>query len=86
MTLNGRSPNTAAAGARITITVGGDSQMREVSIASNFVSQNPTTQTFGLGNATQVDELRVQWPDGAETIMANVQANQFMSVDQPDPL
>ena len=58
--------------------------MREITIASNFVSQNHTVQTFGLGSAAQVDGLRVQWPDGTETVMTDVQASQFMSIDQPD--
>jgi hypothetical protein len=31
-------------------------------IGSNYTSQNPTVQVFGLGNATTVDELRVEWP------------------------
>jgi len=83
--LNGKPPNTEATGARITITIGGNTQMREISIASNFVSQNPTVQTFGLGNTAQVDELRVQWPDGDETVMVAVTAGQFMTIDQPDP-
>ena len=81
--LNGNSPNTQAAGARITVTIGVNSQMREISIASNFVSQNPTVQIFGLGNTAQVDELKVQWPDGSETVMMDIQAGQFMSIDQP---
>jgi hypothetical protein len=42
--LIGAPPNTEASGARITITVAGATQMREISIASNFVSQNPTVQ------------------------------------------
>ena len=58
--------------------------MREITVASNFVSQNPTVQTFGLGSAAQVDELRVQWPDGSETVMTDIQAGQFMSIDQPE--
>ena len=84
--LNGNPPNTEAAGARITITVGDDSQMREICIASNFVSQNPAVQTFGLGNAGQVDEVRIEWPDGQQTILVDVQAGQFISADHPDLL
>lgn len=82
--LTGNAPNTEAAGARITITIAGNSQMREISIASNFVSQNPAVQTFGLADAAQVDELKVQWPDGSETVMTDVQAGQSISIDHPD--
>ena len=39
--LNGRPPNTAAAGARITLTVNGEDQLREIIIGSNFTSQTP---------------------------------------------
>jgi hypothetical protein len=60
--LAGLAPNTEAAGARIYLTVGTVTQMREIMIGSNYVSQNPTVQIFGLGPATAVDELRVEWP------------------------
>jgi hypothetical protein len=36
--------------------------MREIMIGSNFTSQNPTLQIFGLGNAETVDEVLVEWP------------------------
>jgi hypothetical protein len=84
--LNGATPNTQAAGARITINYGSATQMREISIGSNFVSQNPTVQTFGIGSATQVDELTVQWPDGRESVLMNIQAGQFITIDHPDLL
>jgi hypothetical protein len=58
--------------------------MREIGLNSNFVSQNPTVQTFGLGSATQADQLIVEWPDGRTTVFADVQAGQRMSVDHPD--
>ncbi len=82
--LKGIAPNTEAAGARITITHGASTQMREISISSNFVSQNPTVQTFGLGSAAQVDQLNVQWPDGRLSVLSNIQAGQFMTIDHPD--
>ncbi len=84
--LNGAAPNTEAAGARITIDYGGATQMREICIASNFVSQNPTVQIFGLDHAAQVDELTIQWPDGRNTVLTDIQAGQFITVDHPDLL
>jgi hypothetical protein len=84
--LNGMPPNTRAAGARIRATVGAVTQQRDLSIGSNYVSQNPMEQHFGLGSATQVDQLVVTWPDGKETDLGIVQANQRIVVDHPDLL
>ncbi len=83
--LNGLAPNTEAVGARILVTIGTVTQMREVAVASNFVSQNPCEQTIGLGAATQVDEVRIQWPDGSETVQSNVAAGQTLTVTQTVP-
>ncbi len=82
--LRGAAPNTEAVGARITIDYGAFTQMREICINSNFVSQNPTVQIFGLGDATQVDELTIQWPDGRLTVIPDVQAGQFLTIDHPN--
>jgi enediyne biosynthesis protein E4 len=60
--LEGLAPNTQAAGARLIARVGGTAQMREIMIGSNYTSQNPPVQIFGLGAAASVDELRVEWP------------------------
>jgi hypothetical protein len=60
--LEGLPPNTQAAGARIFVTTGTKRQMREIMIGSNFTSQNPTVQVFGLDSAEFVDELLVEWP------------------------
>ena len=60
--LVGAPPNTQAAHARIYARTGEITQMREIQIGSNFTSQNPTVQIFGLGEATSVDELVVVWP------------------------
>ena len=86
--LNGRAPNTAAAGARITLTVNGEDQLREIMIGSNFTSQNPLVQVFGLGSYSQAN-LTVEWPpddqdpDGQTTTMNNVEANQLLTIEHP---
>ena len=81
--LNGLAPNTAAAGARITLTMDGVRQVREIVIGSNFASQNPLVQVFGLGNGSQA-ELEVEWPDGKLTPKEIVSANQLITIDHPD--
>lgn len=81
--LRGLPPNTAAAGARIRATVGNVSQLREISIGNNFISQNPTEQHFGIGIAPQIDSLIVEWPDGEQSNLQIVQANQHIVVNHP---
>jgi hypothetical protein len=94
--LIGLPPNTEAAGARVFATIGSRTQMREIMIGSNYTSQNPTLQVFGLGTATQVDQLRVEWPALASgsalvtpdnTVRTNVSAgiaNQTLVLCHPD--
>jgi enediyne biosynthesis protein E4 len=60
--LVGLPPNTEAAGARIFARIEDTVQMREIMIGSNYTSQNPTVQIFGLDSSTTVDELLVEWP------------------------
>jgi len=60
--LIGLAPNSEAAGARIFLRIRGRTQMREIMIGSNYTSQNPAVQVFGLGADSSADELRVEWP------------------------
>jgi hypothetical protein len=94
--LEGLPPNTEAAGARVFARVGNAEQMREVMIGSNYASQNPTVQIFGLDSSTVVDELRVEWPatnSGAgpvqppATVLTAVAASQpgeTLTIQHPD--
>jgi hypothetical protein len=81
--LRGVPPNTAAAGARILATANGTTMLREVMLGSNFISQNPTDQHFGIGTASQVDSLIIEWPDGAVSNVGITQANQAIEIDHP---
>jgi hypothetical protein len=92
--LMGLPPNTEAAGARIFATIGSRTQMREIMLGSNYTSQNPTVQIFGLGTATSVDQLRIEWPAlapgpirPADTVRTGVSAgtaNQTLVICHPD--
>lgn len=81
--LNGLPPNTAATGARIRVQIGATTQLREVSLNSNFISQNPAQQVFGLGAAGQADSVTIEWPDGQVTDLGTEAANQDLVVDHP---
>ena len=81
--LNGLPPNTQAAGARIRARIGENTQMREIILGSNFISQNPADQIFGLGQASQVDSLVIEWPDGEVTDFGIVQGNRHIVIDHP---
>ena len=81
--LVGKTKNTEAAGARIRATSGSLVQHREIVIGSNFTSQNPTLQLFGLNDFSQVDELVITWPDGTIETHLNIAANQTVSYTQP---
>jgi hypothetical protein len=82
--LEGKAPNTFGVGALVSITISGVIQTRLVGVNSNFISHNSTQQYFGLGEATEIDSLRVAWPDGATTEMTNVAANQRLTLQHPD--
>lgn len=68
--LRGAPPNTGALGARVTLRAGGTTQTRLARTGSSYLSQSEPTLTFGLGAATAVDELRVEWPGGRSEVVA----------------
>ncbi len=53
-----------AIGARVTLTAGGRSQIREVDGGNGYAGQSTTRLHFGLGTAASVDSLTIRWPDG----------------------
>jgi len=82
--LDSIAPNTSAIGARVYVSSGGVTQMREVSAGGNYVSQNPTGQHFGLNSTDTVDDIRIVWPDQTETSRMGIAANQRIRVSYPD--
>jgi hypothetical protein len=59
-----KSPRDAI-GSIAYLTTGKVRQRRDVFSGGIYCSQNDMTLHFGLGAATKVDKLEIQWPDGA---------------------
>src|SRR5262245_31247159 len=62
--LIGAQSNRFAVGSWIEITVQGKKQYRQVVTSQGYNTQNDFVQHFGLGNATLVDSIRIEWPSG----------------------
>jgi len=59
---NDSAANVSAIGARVRLVAGGETQIREVSGGSGYLSQNSLPVEFGLGSVTVVDTLEISWP------------------------
>jgi hypothetical protein len=71
-------------GAKVTATVGRNSYIRFVDSGPNFLGTSETIAHFGLGSATVVDELRIDWPRGYTTILNSVNVNQHLVIESPE--
>jgi len=78
--LVGTASNRDAVGAKILVSAGSKTQMREIISGSSFLAQNSLWQTFGLGNLTHVKRIEVRWPSGKVQILQDVGINQKISI------
>lgn len=67
--LHGRTSNADAVGAKVFVTAGGHTQLREQNGGVHFRwGQNDQRLHFGLGSNQTVNKLVIEWPSGAETV------------------
>lgn len=85
--LEGTVSNRDAVGARVVVTAeeGGISQLRELSPANGYLSQHESVLHFGIGRHTgPVDEVRIRWPSGIETVLNDVATKRVLRVTEVD--
>ena len=81
--LRGSSSNHFGLNARITIALtDGKRLTRFINSARGFMSADEPVAHFGLGTATKVDKLTVEWPGGWTQEFTDIEANQIVTVSQ----
>jgi enediyne biosynthesis protein E4 len=84
----GRLSNRSAIGAKVRVKATIHDkvlwQRRDISGGGGLGSQNDLRAAFGLGDATKVEVVRVEWPSGMVQELANVAARQFLTVIEPE--
>ena len=82
----GAQSNRDGIGARVKVTAGGMSQIREVKSGSSYLSQSDMRLHFGLGEASVTDLVEVRWPSGVVDRFEGVKTNQFLRVKEGEGL
>ncbi len=81
--LVGVKSNRSAIGARVTVVAGGRRQVKEVRSGSTYLSHSDFRLHFGLGGATAIERVEIQWPyAGSRETVTGVKANEFVTVTE----
>ena len=60
-------------------------QVQELSGSTTFLSMNSLELTFGLGDAVNVDSIKIEWPSGVDQVVENVAVNQRIEITEGQP-
>jgi hypothetical protein len=80
--LKGTKSNREGLGARLKLTSGGRTQVRDVSGASSYCSQGAPELYFGLGRQAQAERLEVRWPSGQVDALGPLAAGFVYTVEE----
>jgi hypothetical protein len=85
--LVGTRSNRDAMGARLRITAGGITQIREIEGGGSYLSQSDLRANVGLGKATKVDSVEVTWLAGKKQFFRDLDADKFYLIQEGnDPI
>jgi enediyne biosynthesis protein E4 len=80
--LLGRTSNTEALGARVTLNAGDLVENRQLFPAKGYLSSVELPLTFGLGSRDLADSITITWPSGKHTEYKDVKADTFYLVGE----
>ncbi|MFM7486684.1 MAG: FG-GAP-like repeat-containing protein, partial [Cytophagales bacterium] len=84
--LVGKASTRTPLGAKIKAFANGNQQLRTMTSFAGSFSPNSTVVHFGLGANTKADSIQIFWPSGAKQTVKNVNAKQFLTINEELPL
>jgi hypothetical protein len=78
----GTASNREGLGARVTVKSGAVTLSRTVKSGSSYLSQSQLPVTFGLGPASSVERVDVEWPSGRKDALSNIRTNQTITIQE----
>ena len=87
--IDGTGSNADGIGARVRVIADVDgsgepkTQVQDVLGSSSFLSMNCIDLHFGLGSATKIDRIEVQWPSGVMQVSEDIEPNQAVEIIEP---
>jgi hypothetical protein len=81
--LKGTKSNADGLGAIVKVRSGARTWTQQHDGKSGYLSQSSLPLYFGLGSATEVSSIEVQWPSGAKQVfLGPIQANQLLVLEE----
>jgi hypothetical protein len=81
--LQGTTSNRFGIGAKVRAEAAGTVYVNEVVTTTSAFSATHPQVHFGLGGASRIDTLTVQWPSGLLSELSNVEVNQLLTITEP---
>jgi hypothetical protein len=78
--LVGTKSNRDGIGSIVKLTAGNDVQSKSLCSGSSYLSSSELVLTFGLASHKQADAIEVRWPSGQVDHLANIAADQIITV------
>jgi hypothetical protein len=72
--------NQIPVGTRIHLKSSGKYQMQELNLSRGYLSSVSSRIHFGLGDTPSVEEVIVEWPDGTQSKLENIQSNTYNKI------
>ena len=70
--LKGVKSNRYGVGAKVTVKTAAGVQARTLTLARGYMSSSEPVIHFGLGEQTQIEELKINWPSGQKQVFQNL--------------
>ena len=82
--LVGSRSNRDGLGAVVEVKAGDKAYKKVHDGQSGYLSQSSQLLYFGLGDAEQVDEIRIGWPSGTEQVVRTPELNKVLVIAEPE--